>query len=142
VNSPTSTLAEYVRDADLIVTSGGNVTRTTVTVTLKAQLDAAHHTAEATLNAGPDRFHLVQPAVGNGGTNVVLASFESALAGNDWRAMYALTTTDITATLSADAFVANAESQRATVGTTSGVQRLAVGDVQVNPAGMSFFVAT
>lgn len=141
-NSPTSTVAQYSGEADLIVATGGAVTRTPVAVTLQAQLDPAHHTAQATLTVGAEQFHLVQPAVGKGATTAVLAAFEAALRANDWRGLYAIATTDITNTLSADTFVAQAEAQRASVGTTTQLQRLSVGDLQTNPAGMSFFVAT
>ncbi|MBI3521827.1 MAG: hypothetical protein HY071_01850 [Chloroflexi bacterium] len=72
----------------------------------------------------------------------MLAAFETALSANDWRGLYAIATTDITNTMSADVFVARADAQRATIGTTTQLQRLSVGEVQTNPAGISFVVAT
>lgn len=46
------------------------------------------------------------------------------------------------AAMTADAFVAQAAAQQMAVGTTTAVRRLSVGDVQTNPAGLSFLVAT
>ncbi len=134
-NSPTSTVAQYKGDADLIVSTGTAVTRTPVAFSLQAQLDPAHHTAQATLTVGAEQFHLVQPAVGKGATNAVLAAFETALSANDWRGLYAIATTDITNTMSADAFVAQADAQRATVGTKTQLQRLSVGPRREHPDG-------
>lgn len=44
--------------------------------------------------------------------------------------------------MSADAFVAQATAQRPSVGTTTQLSRVAVGEIQTNPAGIIFFVAT
>ncbi len=142
VASPTSTIAQYAGDADLIVNSAGHLSRSVMAVTLQAELDPSHHTAQATLTVGSDRFHLVQPAAGKGGIETALRAFETALAANDWRSIYALTTVDITGNLGADAFVTQATAQQSSVGTTTGLQRQSVGDIHTNPAGMSFVVAT
>ncbi len=141
VNSPTSTIARYAGEARLVTVGAAVVSERVVSVTLEAQLDPAHHTAQATLTVGAERFHLVQPAAGRGALGGVLVSFERVLAANDWRSLYALTTTDITASMSVDDFVARASAQQATAGVNTAVRRLAVGEIQTNPAGLRFVVA-
>lgn len=142
VNSPTSTIVRYAGDADLFASTSASVTFAPVSVTFQAQIDPAHHTAQATLTVAGEEFHLVRPAVGKGATTAVVTAFETALSSNDWRGLYSIATSDITNTMSADAFVAQADSQRAAIGATSRLDRLALGDIQTNPAGISFFVAT
>ncbi|MBU6423435.1 MAG: hypothetical protein KGQ88_05300 [Chloroflexi bacterium] len=133
----------YDGAADLIAVDGAGTPQVTrVEVSLRAELDPLHHTAEATLMSGSDRYHLVQPAPGKGGIDQILATFETALLADDWRTIYDLTTSDISANYTADAFVAQVASQRPTIGAVTGVKRMGVSEIRTNPAGMTFFVAS
>lgn len=134
----------YEGAADLVRQSSDPLAAPAVTrlqVRLEGHVDVRQRSGEAKLWAGADRYHLVAPRVSGGPSTRTLGDFERALLANDWRALYALSNSDLTSSYSIDEFAAAAAAQQASVGEIAGLRRLRVGEAQTNPAGLSFAVA-
>lgn len=138
-HSKMATTARYEGESTLIRPSGE---AGTVNVRLQAQLDPAHHSAQASLWTANADFHLVATKPKASGREEILQGFETAFASNDWDAVYDILSSEMRAEYGAQDFVELARSQQAQAGVFLALERRDVGPIQTNPAGITFFAAT
>lgn len=119
-------------------TSGPSGGVSSTQITLQAHLDPAHHTAEATLVDGKDRFHLVAQNVGVGGLDPAVVAVERAITANDPAALYPLLNAKLARAVDASAFVASWNAQSAALGRITALRRTSTGSPQVTDQGFWF----
>lgn len=132
INALTSAILSYDGPAVLRPTAGPAVSRS---IRLQAQIDAAHHTAEAKLWDGASQFHIVAKAADVTGLDTTLVSLEDAISSNDATKMYALANAQVTQTYDAAAFAAVWASQSAAGGRVTALRRISVGAPLANDQG-------
>jgi hypothetical protein len=138
-HSVNSTHASYQGDATVVTATGVS---SAVAVSFDAELDPAHHFAEATLSTPTRRFHLVAPKPKASGQESTLTAFEGAFRVNDWASIYGLLSSDFALDYTKSAFVDAAVAQQSTVGTIVAVTRVTTNAPSTNPAGLTYFTAT
>lgn len=145
--SPTSVVVDFTGPAVIAPrtsfdgTDAPSPARAT-TVTLHAQVDPAHRTAEATLTDGAGRYHLVVRGVDKGALATTLKTFETAAVAGDFVALYGLMNLDVRASFDASSFAAQGAAQVAKVGGIAALRRLSVGDVQTTDSGASYVLVS
>jgi hypothetical protein len=115
--------------------TGAAVTRS---VKLHAQLDAAHHTAEATLWDGKDQFHLVAKAASTAGLTTTVQAVRDAVVQNDPALLYLAANSQVAAAYDANAFAAMWAAQTATYGRVTALRQTTVGAPQATDQGFWF----
>jgi hypothetical protein len=146
VLSPTSIVVQYDGPATLqqspniLDTSADPGPATAISVHLQAQVDAAHHTAEATLTDTSGGFHLVDRNSSNN-TEPTLKTFEAAVVAADWRTIFGMMNSDVTANYTLASFVADASTQSASAGRILALRRVSVGPAQTGDDGVTSFQA-
>lgn len=141
--TPTSVVVHYEGPAQLRRSGGaGPSVPHTVRVSLQAQIDPAHHTAQATLTHGAARFHLVVAAIGRGDLEPTLRAFEAAAANDDGAAIYELLSSDYTSRQTRDAFAQQWAEQSAQNGRLTALRRTATSDVSTSDLGMTTVTAS
>lgn len=136
VLTPTSVVVRYEGPAQFRPAAGLSLP-TTVTVSLQAQIDPAHHTAQGTLTHGANRFHLVVAAVGRGGIESTLQAFEAAAANDDGAAIYELMSTDYTLRQTREEFARQWAEQSVQFGRVTALRRIATSDPQTSDLGIT-----
>ena len=134
VLTPTSVDLTF-EGAATLRTVGPNGTATMRQIRLQAHLDPAHHTGEATLWDGTDRFHLVAQYVDLAGLDSAMNAVEDAIVVNDPVALYPLLNAQATRAYSAAAFASAWSSQSQTLGRITALRRVSVGSPQVTDQG-------
>lgn len=149
VESPTSVIVHYQGNATLGPTLGvdgrptGSVSTTSVVpVTLQAQVDPAHLTAEATLNSASTRAHLVASAIPPGEAVKVFKNFENAMLTENWGALYTLMNTDVQFASTSASFVTTLTSQAAIAGRVTRLSQVSVSPLQASDLGGVYLVGT
>ena len=132
INSLTSAVMNYDGMAIFRSTTGASASRP---IKLQAQLDAAHHTAEAKLRDGQDQFHIVAKAVDVAGLDTSLAGLQDAITRDDAAKIYDLANAQIREAYSASAFAALWTTQSANFGRITALRQLSIGVPQATDQG-------
>jgi hypothetical protein len=147
--TPTSVVVDYSGPVTLrpIVDVNGQVTGSvaapaSTSVSLQAQIDPTHLTAEATLTDGSFRYHLVVAARGRADFIRAVSLFESAIGADDTTALYALMNSDIRNANTPAAFDQIWRAQETQQGRITNLTRVALSDVTTDAPGTSSAVAT
>ena len=132
INSATSSVINYEGPASFRPLAGFASTRS---IRLHAQLDAAHHTAEAKLWDGNDQFQLVARAASTTGLTATIALVEQAIVRDDVAGIYALANSQVTRAYDANAFAATWAAQTSTYGRVTALRQTSVGSPQATDQG-------
>jgi hypothetical protein len=140
VHSPSSITIQYAGPATLYPSPAdlNSTPLTTAQIALQGQVNPNQKTAQITLDAGGQQYHLVvrgrRAAPGLTGT---LAVFEQASRQGDWASLYGLLMRDTTAGTSQATFVAQMAQATNTLGPITRVQRLNTPQVDVTDLGFT-----
>ena len=134
--SPSSADLDYEGVATLRASTGSSTTQ----VRLHAHIDPTHHTAEATLWDGQERFHLVARAVSTQGIGDTMDAVETAFTANDPVALYPLLNAQLARAYDSAAFASRWSTESATLGRVTALRRTSVGSPQATDQGFWYVV--